>query len=149
MIKENLNSLISEAMKNKDRVKTETFRAIKTAILNWETAKEHVNQDFKDADEIQLLKKLALQYEETAEVCNDGKHDELVNDAKRSAEIIREFLPAPVTEDKIREVFDKVCAENNFELIKKNMGNIIKAIKNVLPSADGKMISQIVMSNLH
>jgi len=149
MIKERLNSLITEAMKEKDKVKTETFRAVKTAIMNWETSKEHAGQELKEADEIQLLKKLATQYEETAEGCNDGKHDELVADALRSAEIIREFLPAPVTKTDIVNAFNKVCEANGFELIKKNMGNIIKAIKVELPSADGKTVSQIVAENLH
>jgi len=144
MIKDELNKLIHDSMLNHDSVRTETFRAIKTAIMNWETAKENIGKIFGEVEEIAILRKLAAQYEDTATMCNDGKHDELVANATASADIIKSFLPAPVTENDILTAFDDVCAVNGYEAVKKNMGNIIKGIKALLPGADGKMVAQIV-----
>ena len=42
MIKEQLPFLISETMKAGNKVKLEALRAVKTAFMNWETAKENV-----------------------------------------------------------------------------------------------------------
>ena len=52
MIKENLNKMIMESMKAHDTVRTEAFRAIKTAFMNWETSKENAGKTLTDADEL-------------------------------------------------------------------------------------------------
>ena len=56
-----LNTLIMEAMKAHDTVRTETLRGIKTAFMNWQTSKEHAGKEMTDADEINILKKMIKQ----------------------------------------------------------------------------------------
>jgi uncharacterized protein YqeY len=82
-------------------------------------------------------------------MCDDGKHDELVRDARMSADILREYLPKPATEEEIVRMFLHVRENENIEPIKKNMGVFIKRIKELLPNADGKTVSTIVAKNLH
>lgn len=135
-----VNELIVRAMKAQDKIAVSVLRAIKTAFLNWNTAKENVGKIMTDVDEINILKKLKSQYEETAEACNDGKHVDLVKEAQAQANYIARFLPAPVTEDMIKE-----CINNcGIEFEKKNMGNIIKYVKAKYPNADGKLVADIV-----
>lgn len=147
MIKENLNSLIMESMKAGDKVRTNALRAIKTGIMQWETAKENVGKTLDEATEINIIRKLRDQYNDAAKECNDGKHDELVAENTTIAKIMEEFLPAPVNEQIIQDFIDGTYKEE--DLVKKNMGNIIKTIKGYYPGADGKLVSQIVMKNLH
>lgn len=142
MLKENLDKMIMETMKSHNTIATSVLRAIKTAILNWSSAKENVGKTFSEVDEINILKKLKSQYDETATVCDDGKHDELVAEAKEQSQYIEQFLPKPVTEDEIRTAIE----QSNIVLEKKNMGMIIKHVKGVYPAADGRLVSQIVMS---
>ena len=152
MIKERLPNLIAETMKSGDKVKLEALRAVKTAFMNWETAKENVGKSITDAVEISIVSKLVAQYEDTAKQCNDGKHDKLVYEALTMASILRGYLPKPATEDEILKVFTYICEGTKFtepiEPIKKNMGVFIKRIKDSLPNADGKLVSQVVMKNL-
>lgn len=145
MIKENLNKLIMDAMKSHDNIGTSVLRTIKTAILNWETAKENVGKVFSEADEINILKKVKSQYEETAIACNDGKHDELVKEATEQAKYVEQFLPKPVTEEEINEAIKN----SNISLEKKNMGLIIKYVKEVYPVADGKLVADCVKKHLN
>lgn len=56
-MKNELNSLIMQAMKEHNTTRTETLRAIKNAFMNWETSKEHAGQELTDADEIQFLRR--------------------------------------------------------------------------------------------
>jgi uncharacterized protein YqeY len=147
MIRTQIDTLILLSMKASDKLKTEVFRAVKTAFMNWETAKENIGKKIDDAVEAGILRKLISQYEDTAKMCNDGKHDELVRDAKMSADILREYLPKPATEEEIVFAFGNI--ELDVEPIKKNMGVFIKRIKEMLPNADGKLVSQIVAKNLH
>lgn len=147
MIKERLPILISETMKSGNKVKLEALRAVKTAYINWETAKENVGKSMTDAVEISIISKLVSQYEDTAKQCNDGKHDELVNEALTMASILKGYLPKPATEEEIVFAFGNI--ELDVEPIKKNMGVFIKRIKEMLPNADGKLVSQVVMKNLN
>ena len=146
MIKEQLPFLISETMTAGNKVKLEALRAVKTAFMNWETAKENVGKSITDAVEISIVSKLVAQYEDTAKQCNDGKHDELVNEALTMAAILKSYLPKPASEEEIAFAFGNI--ELDVEPIKKNMGVFIKRIKEMLPNADGKLVSQVVMKNL-
>jgi uncharacterized protein YqeY len=149
MIRTQIDTLILLSMKASDKLKTEVFRAVKTAFMNWETAKENIGKKIDDAVETSILRKLIAQYEDTAKMCDDGKHDELVRDARMSADILREYLPKPATEEEIVRMFLHVRENENIEPIKKNMGVFIKRIKELLPNADGKTVSTIVAKNLH
>ena len=146
MIKEQLPILISETMKAGNKVKLEALRAVKTAFMNWETAKENVGKSITDAVEISIVGKLVAQYEDTAKQCDDGKHDELVHEALTMAQILKGYLPKPATEEEIAVAFGYI--ELDVEPVKKNMGVFIKRIKEMLPNADGKLVSQVVMKNL-
>lgn len=152
MIKERLPILISETMKSGNKVKLEALRAVKTAYMNWETAKENVGKSITDAVEISIVSKLVAQYEDTAKQCNDGKHDELVNEALTMASILKGYLPKPATEEEITQSFlwirEGAGDIEPLEPVKKNMGVFIKRIKEMLPNADGKLVSQVVMKNL-
>lgn len=153
MIKDQLNTLILNAMKSSDKVRVETLRAIKTAFMNWETAKENVGKTLDEATEISIIRKLVAQYEDTAKQCNDGKHDELVAQALATVSILNEYLPKPATEEEITQTFlqirDGAGDTEPLEPVKKNMGVFIKRIKEMLPNADGKLVSQVVMKHLN
>ena len=146
MVKDTLNGQLMFAMKINDKVKVEALRAIKTAFMNWETAKENIGKTITEAVEISIISKLVSQYEDTAKQCNDGKHDELVAEALATVSILKEYLPKPATADEILFAFGNI--EADIEPIKKNMGLFIKRIKEMLPNADGKMIADIVKQNL-
>ena len=142
MIIDTINTLIREALPLENRTPITVLRDIKAAILNWKAAKENVGKTYTEADEFNILKKLKTQYLETAESCNDGRHDTLVQAATKNAEYISQFLPAPVTQETIQQ-----CVEQSgIALDKKNMGNIIKYVKAQYPAADGKLVADVVKS---
>lgn len=147
-MKNELNSLIMQAMKEHNTTRTETLRAIKTAFMNWETSKEHAGQALTDADEIQILKKMVKQREESVEQFMAAGREELANEEHKQIVVLKEFLPAEATEEDILKCFNDVIGQDGVEPIKKNMGIIIKMIKSSLPSADGKLVAQIVSSKL-
>ena len=147
-IKNDLNKLILESMKAGEKLKTEAYRAIKTAFMNWETAKENVGKELDEQAELQILRKMVASYKEAAEQCNDGKHDALVQENLAYAEIVESWLPVAATEEDVLKCFNDVVGQDGFEPVKKNMGIIIKTIKEVLPTADGKMVADVVKKHL-
>jgi len=147
-IKNDLNKLILESMKAGEKLKTEAYRAIKSAFMNWETAKENVGKELDEQAELQILRKMVASYKEAAEQCNDGKHDALVQENLAYAEIVESWLPVAATEEDVLKCFNDVVGQDGFEPVKKNMGIIIKTIKEVLPTADGKMVADVVKKHL-
>ena len=147
-MKNELNSLIMQAMKEHNVSRTETLRAIKTAFMNWETSKEHAGQELTEADEIQILKKMVKQREESIEQFMAAGREELANEEHKQMVVLKEFLPAEASEEDIVRVFLQVKDINGWEPIKKNMGLFVKEIKKALPSADGKLVAQTVQKHL-
>lgn len=137
-----------QAMKEHNTTRTETLRAIKTAFMNWETSKEHAGQELTEADEIQIIKKLVKQREESVEQFMAAGREELANEEHKQMVILKEFLPADATEDDIVRVFLQVKDINEWEPIKKNMGLFVKEIKKMLPTADGKLVATTVQKHL-
>ena len=147
-MKNELNSLIMQATKEHKKMRLEALRAIKAAFLNWETSKEHAGQELTEADEIQIIKKLIKQREESIEIFMANDRIELANEEHMQMTVLKEFLPAEATEEDILKCFNDVIRQDGVEPIKKNMGTIIKTIKGFLPTADGKLVAQVVQRYL-
>ena len=149
MLNTNLNKLIMEAMKSHDNVRLESLRAIKAAFMNWQTSKEHAGKELTEADEIQILKKMVKQREESIEQYNAAGRPELADAELAQVKVIKEFLPAEVTAEQIETTVNFVISTGTLDPVKKNMGAIIKAVKETLPTADGKLVAQIVSNHLN
>ena len=63
--------------------------------------------------------------------------------------VLSEFLPAEVSKEEIEKAFIDTVAKLGLGKEKKNMGTLIKALKEVYPGADGKLISEVVREGLN
>lgn len=149
MIKDTLNNLIMVSMKAHNTTRTETYRAIKTAFINWETAKENAGKTLTKADEINILKKMVKQREDSMNQYFEAHRDDLAYAEAGQITIIKEFLPQAASKEYIENEFIKICTETDIEPVKKNMGRFIGLIKAALPNADGSMIADVVNERLN
>lgn len=143
-----IDELIGKALKEKDEVRLSVLRSIKAEFLKYKTAKNAKPLD--DTAEIQILKKMVSQREESISMFESGGRKDLVEKETKELNILKEFLPAEVTQAEIEEVIEKWMKENNIEnkIPKKSMGIVIKYVKSFLPMADGKLTSEIVKGKL-
>jgi len=137
-----INGLIAKATFDRDNTRMLTLRMIKAKLLEFKTAKNAKPLD--EAAEIQILKKMVKQREDSAKMYEEANRLELAANEKAEICIISEFLPEEASEDEIREYVNN-CG---IDLIKANMGSIIKAVKQKYPTADGKLVADIVKSSL-
>lgn len=145
MIYENIDNLIASAMKNHDNVRLSTLRLIKTKFLEYKTSKGAKPID--ENIEITILRKMVNERMETVDIYRNAGRNELADKEEAEMNIIKEFIPEAPSEDKILEVFNNIANEG-LTKERKNMGLFIKKIKEVLPLADGKTVSTVVMKNL-
>lgn len=149
MINNQIDKLIMEAMKSHENVRKEALRAIKAAFLLWRTQKENVNKPFTDEVEIQIIKKMVKQREDSIEQFKQANRIDLVETEEAQLKVLKEFLPVEATREDILKCFNDVIGQDGFEPVKKNMGIIIKTIKGSLPNADGKLVAEVVQEFLN
>lgn len=147
-MKNEINALIMEAMKNHDSVRTETLRSIKSAFLNWQTSKENAGKELTESDEIQIIKKMVKQRQESVEQYLAAGRQELADAEQAQINVLETFLPKAASEEDIVRAFNQAQETNGWTAEKKNMGLFVKAIKSALPNADGKMVAQVVQGQL-
>lgn len=148
-MREDIDELIKESMKAKTRTRTEVLRAIKTAFLVHETQKNAKPLD--EATEIAIIKKLRDQRIDNAEQYRMAGRQDLYDIEMQESLILNEFLLKFLEKNNYVQAYltsiyrmsDKI---DSLAIPKKNMGTIIKGMKDKFPAADGKQISDLVKS---
>lgn len=140
-----IDQLIKQSMvkdnDKRDENRTATLRLIKAKYLEFLTAKNAKPLD--DAAEINILKKMADERKESIKIYEENNRADLADKEKVELAIIKEFLPAEVTEDQIKEAINEVVI-SGVTLERKNMGVFMKQIKQKYPMADGKVVSTML-----
>lgn len=151
-----IDKLILDSLKNDDSVSLRSARNLKSEILKFKTAKNA--KPYTEAEELNLIKKMCSKIEESIKQYSEAGRLDLVTDEQVELDWLKKFLPEPVKESEIYEYLLSYCIEKDWVnreeslvklyIPKKSMGIVIKDLKFVFPTADGKMISDIVKENL-
>lgn len=148
-----INELIKSSMKSGDKVALRAYKNLKAEIQKVKTAKNA--KPYTDAAEIQLISKMCKNLEEAILDFSKAHREDLVADYTSELEVLKKLLPEPINESQICSFIEKYCLNNNFvgnteaqeniiQIPKKEMGKVIKVVKETYPQADGKLISSIV-----
>ena len=140
-------------MKSGDKIALRAYKNLKAEIQKVKTAKNA--KPYTDASEIQLISKMCKNLEDAILDFSKAHRDDLVADYTSELEVLKKLLPEPVNESQICSFVEEYCLNNNFvgnteaqeniiQIPKKEMGKVIKVVKETYPQADGKLISSIV-----
>lgn len=140
-------------MKSGDKVALRAYKNLKAEIQKVKTAKNA--KPYTDAAEIQLISKMCKNLEDAILDFSKAHREDLVSDYTSELEVLKKLLPEPVNESQICSFVEKYCLNNNLvgntevqeniiQIPKKEMGKVIKVVKETYPQADGKLISSIV-----
>lgn len=138
-----VSSDIRTAMKAHDKVRVETLRNIKKYFLEAKTA-PGANDTLEDDAALKILQKLAKQGEESAQTYTQAGRPELAEAELAQVNVIKDYLPRPLTEDEIEEQVRQIIARTGATDMKA-MGQVMAlATKQMAGKADGKVVSAIV-----
>lgn len=148
-----INEIIKSSMKSGDKVALRAYKNLKAEIQKVKTAKNA--KPYTDAAEIQLISKMCKNLEDAILDFSKAHREDLVSDYTSELEVLKKLLPEPVNESQICSFVEEYCLNNNFvgntevqeniiQIPKKEMGKVIKVVKETYPQADGKLISSIV-----
>lgn len=134
-------------MLSKDQVKLRGLRAIKAALLLAKTEKGHA-EELNEEGEIKILQKLVKQRKESADIYKSQNREDLYQVEQEEIDVISQFLPKQLERTEIEAVIAKIIAETGASSIKE-MGKVMGlANKELSGKAEGKLIGEIVKSQL-
>ena len=144
----NFDVLIKASMITKDAAGLRVYRNLKTDIMNFKTQKNAPR--YNDAEEIKIIRKYYTKMEDAEKQYLEAGRQDLATECREELDILKTLLPEPVSPEKIYEELWKFGIANDYIyesklIIPKNMmGMAIKLMKSIFPTADGKMISDVV-----
>ena len=142
MIQDQIDELIKSAMKNSQSGALRVYRAVKTAFMEYKTAKNAKPLD--EIAEINIIRKMISAREDAIQQFVAAGRSELAKEEKEEITYLKPMLPPEVSEEDIQAYAKSVITEKGMQ----NMGRYVKVLKEKFPTVDGKMIATIVKSLL-
>lgn len=148
-----IDKLIKEATLEKNSAKKEAYRAIKAELLLNNSSKNpkpegkmiNIGDKTLCELEISIIRKLIREREEQVSMYEANSRKDLADMYREQMNYFKELLPPEISEDKIQETV-VTAYPNGFT--QKEMGKVIKEIKAIYPTADGKLISEVVKKHI-
>ena len=159
----NIDKLIKLATLEKNGAAKEAFRAIKAELLLNSSSKNPKSEGKevfsislcpkREGDwsviinelDLSIIRKLIKEREEQVSMYDANSRKDLADMYREQMKYLKMLLPPEASEDKIQEAI-MTSYPNGFT--QKEMGKVIKEIKTIYPTADGKLISEIVKSHI-
>lgn len=162
----NIDELIKESLKSRNKTELKTYQNLKAEFQKVKTAKNA--PEWNDALEMQIISKYSRILEDAISQFSEANRDDLVSEYTSELEVVKKLLPEPVNEFQICCELGIWMKNNGYIILensevhleqnqvwtadsaqiksipKKEMGTIIKYLKSKFPTADGKVISEIV-----
>ena len=146
-IEEKINESIKDSMKEKNRLRLDSLRAIKSAILI-EKTKSGSKDQIEESVVLKILQKMVKQRNDSAKIYLEQNRKELAEVEVSQANIISEFLPTQLSESELSEMIYNVIKEVGAESMK-DMGKVISKVnERVSGQAEGRVIAEIVKKKL-
>ena len=95
--------------------------------------------------DLSIIRKIIKEREEQIAMYEANSRKDLADMYREQMEILKVFLPKEISKEKIQEAV-VTTYPNGFS--QKEMGTVIKAIKAIYPTADGKLISEVVKNHI-
>lgn len=135
-----------EALKARDRVKTDFLSLIRAELRN--ASIDLKKKPLPDDDALGIIKKQKKRLQESKESILAANRNDLLEKVEQEIRIIERYLPQMLSESELQQIVAQVLAETKASSIK-DMGKVMKeALAKVGQRADAKLISDIVKSKL-
>lgn len=143
--KSNIEGGLKEALKSRDSIRVSLLRMLLASIKNKEVEKLRALSE----DEFFAIVKTSIkQHLESIESFKKGQRQDLVDKEEKELEMLKEFLPAQLSEEEMSREIDGVIKGLEVKS-QKEMGKVIKFLMEKYPGRiDGKVLSQMVLKRL-
>jgi uncharacterized protein YqeY len=143
---EKINEEMKLAMKSGDKLRLQTLRSVRSAIIEFNKSGSETEMSEEIATDI--LMKQAKKRKDAIEMFKQGNRQDLVDKETAELEIINEFLPKQMSEEEITVAVKKIIADTGASSMK-DMGKVMGlTMKELKGKADGNLVKDIVKKEL-
>ena len=136
---------LKKALKQRDSLRVSILRMLLASIKNKEV--EKIRALFED-EFYALVKTSIKQHLESIDGFKKGQRPDLVEKEEKELEILKEFLPAQLSEEEISKEIGEAIKTLEAKG-KQDMGKVIKFLMGKYPGRlDGKVLSEMVLQRL-
>jgi uncharacterized protein YqeY len=147
MLSNTIDQEIKQAMLAKNQAQLRGLRAIKAALLLAKTEKGGADEMTEEA-ESKILQKLIKQRRESSDIYKQQGREDLATIEDEEIEVINHFLPKQLERADVEAVISRIVADTGSSSVK-DMGKVMGlANKELAGKADGKLIAEVVKSQL-
>lgn len=144
-LEEKILEEMKQAMKANDKVRLSAIRMIRSSLKNKEI---ELRRKLEDEDVFKVIQGMVRKGEESVEQFQAGGRNDLVEKEKAEIEVLKSFLPQPISQEEIVRIIDETIQETQSSSMK-DLGKVMKAVMPKLGGkADGKVINQLVKERL-
>jgi uncharacterized protein YqeY len=142
-LKERLVVEMNEAMRAGHQTKVSVIRMLRATIKNREIQKGK-DYSLTDQEVLEVVASALKQRDEAIEQFGKGGRQDLVDKERAESEVLKSYLPEPITREQLLEEAKAVIKEVG-AAGPKDMGKVMKALRpRVLGRIDGTTVSQVV-----
>jgi len=125
-LREEISDSVKDAMKTKDAIRLSTLRLVNAAIKDRDIAARAEDRcgGIADSEIMSLLAKMVKQREESAVTYEENGRPELAERERSEIDVIRKFMPTPLTDDELNAVIDGYVKDSGATCLK-SMGKIM------------------------
>lgn len=134
---EKINEGIKETMRNRDQIRLETLRMLKSKILSVDA-----RGTLPDPDVLKLFKTYYGNLQEALEQAQSANRQEIVEKLKSEMAIVQEFLPKALSEEETRKIVEQAIVDSGAKT-KRDFGLVMKGVMKINPAVDGKLAKEL------
>ena len=129
MLRDHVSEALKQAMKARDQRRTGALRLIQAAFKERDIEARGAGKPQAGEDELlQTLAKMIRQREESIRLYEQGGRPELAEQEQAEIEVIRDFMPQPLSEAETREAIEAAVRETGAASVK-DMGKVMALLK--------------------
>ncbi len=130
MIRDNFREELKKAMLERNQVRLGVIRMILAMLKDKDIAvrSETSREGIADDQILQMLQTMVKQRQESVVLYKTGERPDLVEKEEKEIEILRTFLPEPISNDELESIVRQAIEEEEASQIK-DMGRVMNVLK--------------------
>jgi uncharacterized protein YqeY len=144
-IRDQIQSDTTSAMKQRDRTRVAALRMLGAALKN---AEIEAGRPLTEQEEQTILRRQLKQREESAEAFRKAGREEQAASESAEAEIVRTYLPTPLSQTELQEIVDRAIDQTGAEGMR-DMGAVMSLAMDLSEGrAEGRALSALARARL-
>lgn len=144
-LKTDIKEAVKVAMKSGDAVTLSTLRLLLAALQNEEI---RLRRELVPEEIQRTIATLCKQRTEAIDLYRKGKRDDLAQKEEAELEVLKRFLPQPLSEDEVKSLIRASIAEASAQGIQ-DLGKVMKLVMpKVSGRSDGKRVNELAKALL-